>query len=123
MENQMWDYFPFPRIFCTTSKKKADQWVKEMTRGAKEFPTPLYDGQCTFYPCNGGENLAVIYVSKKVKDQGQRIALLAHEVSHLVDCIEESLTDERLDTETRAYCMQSAMIACLDQLGKKWLTR
>lgn len=120
---QMWDVFPFPRIFCTDSYKKAKRYVKKMTDGEVKYAEPKYEGQASFYeaPNGDGENFCVVYVNCDGYPRNARIALLAHECSHVVDFIQDDMGEENLGTETRANLMQAAMRTCLDQLGDEWL--
>lgn len=121
---QMWDCFPFPRILCTTSVKKARRFVKEMTGGECKYSKPTKDAQASLYDGSvTGEYFCVIYVPKIGKSTVSKLALLSHEVSHIVDFIEEYIGEEKLGTETRAYMTQACMTACLNQLGEEWLTQ
>lgn len=119
---QIWDWFPFPRLLCTTSVKKARKFVKKMTGGELKYPKPTKQGQASLYDGSvTGEYFCVIYVEKG-KSLKYDLALLSHEVAHVVDYIEEHMGEEKLGTETRAYITQAVTLACLGQLGEEWLT-
>lgn len=120
---QIWDVFPFPRIGCFKSEKKARKFVRKMTDGKADYSSSGFAGQCDLYEESvTGEYFVVIRVDGKGKNTTERVALLAHECSHLVDFFEHHIGEEKLGTETRAYAIQCAMTACLNQLGEEWLT-
>lgn len=61
--------------------------------------------------------LVVIEAEASVK---QRMALLAHECVHVAQAWAAAMGEDEPGDEWEAYAVQSAMLACLKQLGKSW---
>lgn len=122
----MWNWFPFPTIRVFTKKKKAKRYIKTITGKNVKFLNKMAE---VHYLENsegmGSSIMVVLFDIKKLKDTkpSRRAALVAHECSHIVDYILEWMGDEKPDGETRAYMLQCAFVAVIDQLGEKWLTR
>ena len=117
--SQPWDYFPLIPVFAFTSVKKARKFVRNKT--GLRFEPSGKQGSFTWYDRTGAEGFAVILL--KCHDSGttQKYACLAHECTHYAQAYAQSL-DAELDEETQAYVMQSAMLACVDQIGEEWFT-
>lgn len=117
---QMWEWYPMPCIKVFTNHKKARKWIKKHT--AMEIQWLGKNAQ-TDYFSEGlhAESLAVITIDGRIKDIKQRIAILAHECSHVVDDWLNDMGEDDAGSEIRAYAIQSAMMACMEQLGESWL--
>lgn len=113
---QPWDYFPLIPVYAFTSKKKARRFVKEKT--GLEYTVTGKNGQCTWYD-NGKVGFCVVRLDCKNKSQAQKYGILAHECVHYAQYFAEHI-DGKLDSETEAYVVQSAMLACIDQIGEEW---
>lgn len=118
----MWDWFPFPRIKVFTSRNKAAKYYR--TKTDDEIEQFDKSAETHYLSCDTGEDkdiALVIFDGAKFEDMdfSQRMALVAHECSHIVDYTEEKMA-AKLDGETRAYMHQSAMLAVLNQLGVEW---
>lgn len=116
---QPWDYFPLLPVFAFTSKKKARRFVKKST--GMKYTVTGKNGQCTWYENDNGAGFCVIRLDCKNHTPRQRYAILAHECVHYAQYFAESING-KLDAETDAYVVQSAMIACIDQIGEEWFT-
>lgn len=115
-KSQPLDYFPLLPVYAFTSKKKARKFVKEKT--GLEYTVTENNGQCTLYE-NGNVGFCIVLLDCKDKPQAQKYALLAHECVHYSQYFSEHI-DGNLDSETEAYVVQSAMLACIDQIGDEW---
>lgn len=118
---QMWEYFPFPRIHVFTSQKKAAKYIKRSF--GREFIWAGKNAQVDYFNKAGEESQAVITINFGNESPEQRVAMLAHQCSHIIDEMSKDLDNTYISPEIRACAMQSAMLACLNQLGDKWLTR
>ena len=119
--DQMWEWYPMPRIKVFTNHKKARKWAKKYTGIeprwiGKNAQTDYFSEELH------AESLAVITIDGRIKNTKQRIAILAHECSHVVDEWLNDMGEDSAGTEIRAYAIQSAMMACMEQLGEEWLT-
>lgn len=117
VNSQPWDYFPLLTVYAFTSKKKARKFVRKKT--GLDYTFIGKSGQCTFYESDRGGGFCVILLRCDDVSTQQKYAILAHECVHYTQYYEES-TGGKLDTETAAYATQSAMLACVDQIGEEW---
>lgn len=116
---QPWDYFPLYPVRAFTSVKKARKYVKKVT--GKRFEPSGCQGTFTFYEHDDGvHKLGIILLECDGKTTPQKYATLAHECIHYAQQFAESVTGEPLDNESFAYVAQSAMHACIDQIGEEW---
>lgn len=118
--DQMWEWYPMPRIKVFTNHKKARKWIKKYTGCESQW---LGKNAQTDYISEDlhAESLAVITIDGRIKNTKQKIAILAHECSHVVDYWLNDMGEEEPGGEIRAYAIQSVMMACLEQLGESWL--
>lgn len=118
---QIWNWFPFPRIEVFTKRKKVKKFYKELT--GKKFKFMEKAAEVHYLENKGNESLAIIYFDPKILKSvslSQRIGIVAHECSHIVDNIEAWMGEDKLATETRAYFLDTAVMAVCEQLGDKW---
>lgn len=121
---QMWNWIPLPRIEVFTSKKKARKFYKEVTGKDMEFLGKA--GEAHYLESSGRYDIAIIFFDdKKLNNISliQRIAMISHECSHIIDDLENSYGEKKFATETRAYLLDSAVAAVCDQLGEEWFTK
>lgn len=115
---QVWNFLPMPFIKTFTSRKKARKYIKKKL--GHEFRWIGKSAQTdTFH--KGIEIIAVITLDVDNETPAQKAAILAHECSHVVDAWMENIGEDNAGEEIRAYAIQCVMLACLDQLGEKWL--
>lgn len=118
---QPWDYYPLYPVYAFTSVKKARKFVKNIT--GKRFEPSGKEGTFTFYEHEDGRHkLGIILLKCQDKTTSQKYAVLAHECIHYTQEFAESITGQPLDDESFAYIAQSAMLACIDQIGEEWFT-
>lgn len=124
---QMNDWFPFPTIRVFKSQKKAARYYKTMTGGElekiREDKLALVKWLTNDKSC---ESLAIVVIdAKQLKNDStaQLYGIIAHECSHIVDHIMDDLGEDCPGGEFRAYSLQCAMMAVVEQLGEEWLTR
>lgn len=115
-KSQPWDYFPLLPVYAFTSKKKARKFVKKCT--GLDLTTLGKSGQCTWFENDGG-GFVLILLNVKEETAAQRYSILAHECVHYAQYHAEAVGCP-LDNETQAYIVQSAMHACIDQIGEEW---
>lgn len=125
MACQMWDWFPFPKIVVYTDYSKADKAYRKMF--GEDFA--LFPGKCAVvhYCIKDGEvPIAFTFIdSEKLEDCSliDKVAIISHEASHIVDNVLEDMSETEVGTETRAYMLQSAVMAIMNQVGEEWLTQ
>lgn len=116
---QIWDWYPFPRIHVFTSRKKARKFLK------RKFDHDMAwlgkSAQTDYFRKCGEESQAVIILCVKDKSAAQRAAILAHECMHVVESWLEDIGEDNAGEEIKAYAIQCAMLAALDELGESWL--
>lgn len=126
MNDQMSDWFPFPIIQVFTNKKKAKKYVKAVTGGSCKCHFLPKAATTSYYEGSGLPSYAVIYIDmSKVEGTSlsQKLALIAHECSHIVDAWADEIGEDKMGTETRAYALQSALLGCCEQLGEDWFMK
>lgn len=117
--NQPWDYFPLLPVFAFTSVKKARKFVRQKT--GLRFESSGETGVCVWYDRQNEEGFCVILLKCHDSSATKKYACLAHECTHYAQNVAEHL-DADFDAETQAYVMESAMLACVDQIGEEWFT-
>lgn len=116
-KSQPWDYFPMLELYAFTSKKKLRKFVRKRTG---QEPTLMgKNGQCTWYERDGGGFVIILLSVGKEETAARKYSLLAHECVHYAQYHAEAVGCP-LDNETQAYIVQSAMHACIDQIGEEW---
>lgn len=116
----MWDWFPFPRIYVFTSKKKARRFIRR--KFDHDFNWIGKSAQTDYFKMGGEESQAVITIPKREMSMSHKIALIAHECSHIVDAWLEDIGEEDAGGEVRAYATQCAVLTVCDKLGEEWFT-
>lgn len=116
-KSQPWDYFPMLELYAFTSKKKLRKFVRKRT--GLEPKLIGNNGQCTWYQTGGGGFVTILLDIPKAETMVRKVASLAHECVHYAQYHAEAVGTP-LDDETQAYIVQSAMSACIDQIGKEW---
>lgn len=117
-KSQPWDYFPMIPVFAFTSVKKARKFVKKAT--GKDYMAGTGSGRCTWYD-NGDGGFCVICLNCKESSSAHKYVTLAHECVHYAQYYGE-FVGCRPDSETEAYLVESAMDACINQIGVEWFT-
>lgn len=117
-KSQPWDYFPLLPLYAFASEDEARKFVKKKT--GKELTVIGKNGQCTWYD-HATDPFCVIVLTVSNIPAAQRYALIAHECVHYQQYNAEHFGN-KLDPETEAFVVQSAMLACIDQIGEEWLT-
>lgn len=124
MNDQIWDWFPFPRIHAFSSVKKAKKFVKKRTQGKSSLKWIGKSAQTNYYEGIGvAESFCVLTFDCDDKSAEAKAAMITHECSHLVDHWLEEIGETECGTETRAYALQCAVLATIEQLGEEWLTQ
>ena len=114
---QPWNYFPLMPVFAFTSEKKARKFVKSRT--GLRLTSSGKSGTCVGYERDDGQWFAVILLDCEDSPTPHKYAILAHECVHYSQHMEDYM-GEKFDSETEAYVIQSAMRACIDQIGEEW---
>lgn len=118
-KSQPWDYFPLYPVYAFTNLKKARKFVKKIT-GIKYKPSGK-NGSFTEYENEDlGDRFGVIYLDCDDVSTQSKYAVLAHECVHYAQSFSKTVSDDPLDDETFAYVVESAMMACVDQIGEEW---
>lgn len=112
--------YPFPEIVAFKSFKKAKKYAK------KRFDVDMAkvsSGQCdTFISDSDIEPVCIVVVTGG-DNPSDRYALLAHECVHVVHSWLDYMGVQKPDEEQVAYGVQSAMQACIHQIGEEWFLR
>lgn len=116
---QMWDLYPFPCIHVFTSRKKARKFIKRKTGLKLDWLGK--SAQTDYYRKAGAESLAVVTLNCGGATFEQKVAIVAHECSHIVDSWLKDIGEDSPGEEVRAYAIQCAILTCLDQIDPKWL--
>lgn len=116
---QPWDYFPLLPLFAFTDIEKARKKIMKMT-GEKYHHTGKSGTFSHYVSKDSCGEFGIIYLDCDDKPASQKYAILAHECVHYARAVEDSLGAERFEEETEAYIVQSAMLACIDQIGEEW---
>lgn len=122
---QMWNWFPLPRIEVFTSRKKARKFHKALT-GEESMRFLDKASQVSYFAGSRRDDIAIlVFDEAQFADTSfsQRVAMVAHECSHVVDDFADSIGEDRLGTETRAYLLDSAVASVVEQLGEAWFAR
>lgn len=118
---QPWDIFPLPNLYAFTSLKKARKFVKKIT--GLRFEPNCKAGSFSAFECSSDSSFnkfCVIYLKKEKSNTfSQKCSLLAHECTHYAQYVAR-LMETKFDDETEAYIVDSAMMACIDQIGEEW---
>lgn len=107
------------KVYAFTSDKKARKFIKKKT--GIDFTDLGKNGQCTWFEMDGGGFCVILLRVGKKETAKRKYALLAHECVHYAQYHAEAVGTP-LDNETQAYIVQSAMSACIDQLGEEWFS-
>lgn len=116
-KSQPWDYFPLLPVYAFISKKEARKFVRKRT--GIEPDLIVKSGQCTWYERDGGGFCVILLNVPKKETMARKMALLAHECVHYAQYHAQAV-GLPCDDETQAYITQSAMHACIDQIGEEW---
>lgn len=116
---QIWDWYPFPRIHVFTKRKKARKFLKR--KFGHDMSWLGKSAQTDYFRKGGEESQAVITLCVDDKSTAQRAAILAHECMHVVESWLEDIGEDNAGEEIKAYAIQCAMLAALDELGESWL--
>lgn len=115
---QPWDFFPLFPVYAFSDLKKCAKFVKKKT--GMRFNRDTESGTFELYSNQSGEKFAVIYIDGTGLRPMQKYAVLAHECVHYMQYYAKDIGQKRLDKETAAYVVQSAMYACTMQIGEEW---
>lgn len=118
-KSQPWDYFPLLPVFAFTDVSKAKRFVKSKT--GIDMKVNGKQGQCTWFDHDDTGGFVVVLLICDESSATQKYACLAHECVHYAQFYADMI-DGKLDNETEAYTMQSAMLACVEQIGEEWFT-
>lgn len=107
------NWFPRVVVYACTTVEDAKRLAKKHAKC--EFEDTGHEATTGLY-VDGLDIMAVVMV-KGFDNSAQKVALLAHECSHVAGEFLDNLGEESNDSEFRSYVVQSVMLACLDQLG------
>lgn len=116
-KSQPWDWFPMIPLYAFTSVKKARKFVKKRIGADYEFTGK--NGECTWYECDNG--FCIIVLQCADYSSAKKHGVLAHECVHYMQFYAKC-AGTTLDEETEAYITQSAVSACIDQIGEEWFS-
>lgn len=118
-------YYSLPEVVVFEDVESADKYVKKFTEGRGSFESCGAVAEVHYYDMVGERDKAIICFPKewsKKKTPINRVTVLSHECSHIVDDWIRHMGVECCDTETRAYSLQAILRCALEQLGDKWVT-
>lgn len=116
---QPWDLYPLFPVYAFTKLKKARKLVKKYT--GLRFEPSGKEGTFTLYECKVPEKrIGIIFLDCDDSKPADKYAALAHECVHYAQAFAETISNTPLDDESFAYVMESAMLACIDQIGEEW---
>lgn len=119
-KTQMWEYYPFPEVYAFKTDDEAVAYVTKRTKGHEAFE-PSGKSATTQRFENGREFFVVVSFSvEDDADAFSRYGLLAHECCHVADAWMSMMGERFPGDEVYAYAVQSAFIACAEQLGEEW---
>ena len=100
---------PYPLHIMFAASESA--WLQLLKPLGISLPYPNSFGRASSFVRAGFDPLLIITFSDKTdsQDPNQIVALMAHELAHVIQFIEES-TETRLDSETEAYMMQAMLL-------------